>query len=87
MPPLNIYGLSDFMSEPPPAGWPVAAAEPGGDELCSMAPVEGSPLAPVDDLVERSSAAPDPAGAELCSCAPVEGSLDVVLPGSFGGAD
>jgi hypothetical protein len=35
-------------------GCPVAAAEPGGDELCSFAPFEVSPLAPVEDLFDIS---------------------------------
>ena len=53
-------------------GWPVAAADPGGAELCSLAPVDVSPLAPSVDLLEALSAASDPGGAELCSFAPVE---------------
>ena len=38
-------------------GCPVAAADPGGAELCSLAPLEVSPLAPVEDLFERSLSA------------------------------
>ena len=53
-------------------GWPVAAADPGGAELCSLAPVEVSPLEPSVDLFAALSAASDPGGAELCSFAPVE---------------
>jgi hypothetical protein len=53
-------------------GWPVAAVDPGGAELCSFAPLDVSPLAPVEDLVERSLSAGDPGGAELCSFAPLE---------------
>ena len=68
------------------AGCPVAAADPGGEELCSLAPVEVSPLAPVEDLFERSLSAGEPGGAELCSFAP----LEVSLPAAFappGGLD
>ena len=36
----------------PALGWPVAAADPGGAELCSFAPVGVSPLAPSEDLFE-----------------------------------
>jgi hypothetical protein len=61
-------------------GCPVAAAEPGGAELCSLAPLEVSPLAPVEDLLERSLSAGEPAGAELCSFA----ALDVSLPCGIG---
>ena len=68
------------------AGCPVSAADPGGAELCSLAPVEVSPLAPVEDFFERSLSAGDPGGAELCSFAP----LEVSLPTAFdplGGLD
>ena len=64
-------------------GCPVAAADPGGAELCSLAPLEVSPLAPVEDLFERSLSAGEPGGAELCSFAP----LDVSLPAAGGFAD
>jgi hypothetical protein len=67
-------------------GCPVSAADPGGAELCSLAPVEESPLAPVDDLFETSLPADEPGGAELCSLAP----LEVSLPAAFapaGGLD
>jgi hypothetical protein len=63
-------------------GCPVAAAEPGGDELCSFAPFEVSPLAPVEDLFDISLSAGEPGGAELCSFAP----LDVSLPAAFSAA-
>jgi hypothetical protein len=61
-------------------GCPVAAAESGGAELCSFAPVEVSPPAPVEDLLERSFSAGDPGGAELCSFAPLEVSLVAFAP-------
>ena len=61
-------------------GWPVAAVDPGGAELCSLAPPEVSPLAPSEDLVERSLSAGDPGGAELCSFAPLEVSPPVAFP-------
>jgi hypothetical protein len=62
-------------------GCPVAAADPGGAELCSLAPVEVSPLAPVEDLFERSLSAGEPGGAELCSFAPLDVSLPAVPAG------
>ena len=68
------------------AGCPVAAADSGGAELCSLAPVEVSPLAPVEDLFERSLSAGEPGGAELCSFA----ALEVSAPAAFapaGGLD
>ena len=74
------------MELPLAGGWPVAAADPGGAELCSFAPVDGSPLAPEgDDLFERSLSAAEPAGAELCSFAPDEESLPVAA--LLGGVD
>jgi hypothetical protein len=60
-------------------GCPVAAADPGGAELCSFAPLEVSPLASVEDLCDRSLSAGEPGGAELCSFAP----LEVSLPAAF----
>ena len=57
----------------------MAAAEPGGAELCSFAPLEVSPPVPVEDLFERSLSAGEPGGAELCSFAP----LEVSLPAAF----
>ena len=50
----------------------VRAAEPGGEELCSFAPVDVSLLVPAVEPPDRSSLASDPGGAELCSFAPVE---------------
>jgi hypothetical protein len=50
----------------------LAAEESGGAELCSFAPLDVSPLAPSEDLVERSFSAGEPGGAELCSFAPLE---------------
>ena len=47
-----------------------AAAEPGGEELCSFAPVDVSLLVPAVELPDMSSLASDPGGAELCSLAP-----------------
>ena len=64
-------------------GCPVAAAEPGGAELCSLAPLEVSPLAPVEDLLERSLSAGEPAGAELCSFAALDVSLPAASAGGF----
>ena len=58
----------------------MAAAEPGGAELCSFAPLEVSPPVPVEDLFERSLSAGEPGGAELCSFAPLEVSLPAAFP-------
>jgi hypothetical protein len=68
-------------------GCPVAAAEPGGAELCSFAPLEVSPPAPIEDFFERSLSAGEPGGAELCSFAPLEVSLPAAVPlaGGFEG--
>jgi hypothetical protein len=60
-------------------GCPVAAAEPGGAELCSFAPLEVSPPVPIEDLFERSLSAGEPGGVELCSFAPLEVSLPAAL--------
>jgi hypothetical protein len=49
-----------------------AAAEPGGAELCSLAPMDVSLLVPAVDPPDMSFLASDPGGAELCSFAPVE---------------
>ena len=75
----SSYSLLDFipfddelLSLVEALGWPVAAADPGGAELCSFAPVDVSPLAPSEDLFEAVSAASEPGGAELCSFAPVD---------------
>lgn len=53
-------------------GFLSAAADPGGAELCSFAPVDVSLLCPSDDPADMSCSAPDPLGAELCSFAPEE---------------
>jgi hypothetical protein len=73
----RCYGWLDFIpfedAVPPEAfGWPVAAADPGGMELCSLAPVDVSLLLPADVSADMSFSAPEPDGAELCSFAPLE---------------
>ena len=47
-------------------GWPVAAADPAGAELCSFAPVEVSELFAASSAGFISVAASEPVGAELC---------------------
>jgi hypothetical protein len=77
-----IVSDDELVSSEDSEGRPVAAADPGGVELCSFAPLEVSPLAPVEDLFERSLSAGEPGGAELCSFAPVE----VSPPAAFSAA-
>jgi hypothetical protein len=62
-------------------GCPVAAAEPGGAELCSFAPLEVLPPVPIEDC-SKGRFQPASGGAELCSFAPLEVSLPAaVAPG------
>ena len=71
--------VSSEVSSEDSEGCPVAAAEPGGAELCSFAPLDVSPLAPVEDLFDMSLSAGEPGGAELCSFAPLEVSAPAIF--------